>query len=96
MPAFWKERTIGTVETLTWEGDQSIDEDGDGSSGQPKAINVIGANKKRDEWEEGNYLSFGKGTASAFEKVQVSVAKLSYSSKYSNIVIDYESIYRKL
>lgn len=70
IPSFWKERTVGTVETLTWEGDQTTDEDG--VSGQPKALNVIGANKERDKWEEGNYISFGRGTASAFEKVQVS------------------------
>lgn len=63
MPGYWKERVVGSMDHPTWEGDQ--DDDADEAT---RPLNFI---DKRDEWKEGNYVSYGTGSASAFEKIQV-------------------------
>lgn len=63
VPGYWKERVIGSMDHPTWEGDQ--DEDGEEAR---RPLNCV---DKREEWKEGNYLSYGTGSASAFEKIQV-------------------------
>jgi hypothetical protein len=59
---YWKERVVGSIDHPTWEGDQ----DDDAEEAQ-RPLNYV---EKRDEWKEGNYVSYGTGSASAFEKIQ--------------------------
>ncbi|CAG7854934.1 SubName: Full=Uncharacterized protein {ECO:0000313/EMBL:CCA70344.1} [Serendipita indica DSM 11827] len=62
VPGYWKERVIGPNDSSG--GWTSIDEEGDEAE---QAFNVI---DKRDVWREGNYISYGTGSASALEKIQ--------------------------
>lgn len=64
VPGYWKERLIGSIDQPAWEG---VDQDDDAEE-TSRPINYV---EKREEWKEGNYLSYGKGSASAFEKIQV-------------------------
>lgn len=64
VPGFWKERIVGQRDVPTWEGFEA-DEDIDPME---RPLNVV---DKPDEWTEGNYISVGRGSSSAHEKILV-------------------------
>ncbi|KAG8788980.1 hypothetical protein FRC16_001280 [Serendipita sp. 398] len=65
---YWKERLIGSRgredEDVTWTGVDMDDED------EEPVRPLIGLVEKRENWKEGNYVSYGTGSASALEKIQ--------------------------
>ncbi|KAG8807159.1 hypothetical protein FRC17_004616 [Serendipita sp. 399] len=67
VPGYWKERLVvprEKEEDISWTGVDMEDED---EEPVRPLLNVL---EKRENWKEGNYVSYGTGSASALEKIQ--------------------------